>query len=133
MSILYSRPDWKGVRESTERLSFAEFVQLLSPEKLMLHDVWRTQVEQCMVNQISYHFVGRYESLEADTTAVLRMMNRSSEIFPTSWNSNSMQNTEYLASNYYTEQIRRKIEQLYAVDFEVFNYTKYNGNTRRKE
>jgi hypothetical protein len=118
--------------------SFDEFVQYLVDPKTKedgpFNPHWRPQFDLCRpCSVIDYDFIGHFESLYEDADFVLRSLlgpsSSSIAAFPTSdpdnMPSNRRQRSSQLAGKLFRtipEERRRKLKEIYRLDFEMFEY-----------
>lgn len=95
--------------------SFEAFIDDLTPEKISLDG--HTKEQYVMINLDQIDFIGRFENFEHDFKYVINKLNlqtRNIEHF------NHTKHEHY--TKYYTEEMRTKVQTLYARDLEIFGY-----------
>jgi hypothetical protein len=102
-------------------ISFKEFVESLAqadPATMDAH--WRPQTLLTAHAHIDYHFIGRFETFEADLTRVANRLNieHNLKFKPTPHRTDS----DKRANDYYTESLRKAVARIYRDDFKMFDY-----------
>jgi hypothetical protein len=105
-----------------ECLDFGRFVRAL-PDILFEDQHWRPQAIETAIEHIDYDFIGRFESLQADTN---RMMERYYPHFTErlSFDSPDRNRSEAKLPEYYEPQLIEIVAHCYAEDFDRFSYDK---------
>ncbi|KAM7163748.1 carbohydrate sulfotransferase 9-like [Macrochelys suwanniensis] len=115
-------------KNSTEKVTFPEFVNFILTKKQELLDVhWKPMFLLCDPCNIHYDIMGKFETLEQDSEHVLRNIGAPEDMhYPNFKTYSSEKRTsdditlEYLRK-LSSEQIE-KIKKLYQMDFALFNY-----------
>ena len=109
-------------RESMERLDFGRFVRAL-PDILLEDQHWRPQAVETAIDYIEYDFIGRFESLEADTN---RMMETYYPDFKDrlSFDSPARNRSEAKLFDYYEPELIEIVAHCFSCDFDRFSYDK---------
>uniref|UniRef100_A0A8C3S633 Carbohydrate sulfotransferase n=1 Tax=Chelydra serpentina TaxID=8475 RepID=A0A8C3S633_CHESE len=115
-------------KNSTEKVTFPEFVNFILTKKQELLDVhWKPMFLLCDPCNIHYDIMGKFETLEQDSEHVLRNIDAPEDMhYPNLKTYSSEKRTsdditlEYLRK-LSSEQIE-KIKKLYQMDFALFNY-----------
>ncbi|KAM9785839.1 carbohydrate sulfotransferase 11 isoform 2-T2 [Neosynchiropus ocellatus] len=124
------RPDPdKRALENGSDVTFLEFVQYLVDPRTQreepLNEHWERVHSLCHPCLIHYDVVGKYESLEPDTQAVLRLAGVEGAIqFPTSGKSTRTDGN--MAARFFKHVgpfYQKKLFNMYRMDFLLFNYT----------
>jgi hypothetical protein len=116
-AYMSTRPDLRSFVGMEEHDSFPRYLDLIAER---MHVQWEPQNRfltgedgSCLVD-----FVGRFERFEADTATVLGRLGLSGLNIP---HHNQSKRGPY--RSYYRDADRKKVEQLYAEDLEMFGYT----------
>ena len=118
---------YRKTGDSSGSLKFSEFARFLLDEKSRrrkeLDRHWRPQWELCLPCDIAYDFIGHYETLYDDATAVLSRIGIKSDLFPrdnATWRRAAARLNETMSV--LTTDIIDQLKELYAGDFELFGY-----------
>ncbi len=103
-------------------VSFQQFVEMISQQDIIkMNPHWRPQYYQTCQGVIQYDAIGKFESFPQDFSQIL------SQISPnfTDYFSNERRHQTFadsLLEKYYTTRLRDLVAELYAVDFQHFDY-----------
>ena len=104
------------------QVTFSEFVEVISSQKIFdMNPHWRPQYYQTFQDTIAYDYVGRYESFANDFGQVLSRIS-SGSIKRFAIENRHGTNADNKIPGFYTGDILRKVNTLFAIDFEHFNY-----------
>lgn len=123
-----ANPEPKALREGND-VSFQEFVQYLVDPRTQreepFNEHWERVHSLCHPCLIHYDVVGKYETLEPDAQAVLRLAGVEGTIkFPTS--GKSTRTDSNMAAHFFkhiSPFYQKKLFNLYRMDFLLFNYS----------
>lgn len=129
MPFLADLYDWGYVKSvdvaSAPRPSFRQFVdELAKMDPTVMNSHWRPQTLHCGVGEMPYDFIGRMENLERDAKHVLKVLNKTSEHFPTH-NEIEFQPSGAstpAAEELYTLDLMFKVRVIYQKDFSLLAY-----------
>ncbi|KAG7275902.1 hypothetical protein CRUP_009591 [Coryphaenoides rupestris] len=115
--------------EAGDDVSFAEFVYYLvdpaTQRQEPFNEHWERVHSLCHPCLIHYDVVGKYETLEQDSSYVLRLAGAEDQVeFPTS--AKSTRTTGDMAAEFFRDIkpfYQRKLYNLYRMDFLLFNYS----------
>ena len=106
-----------------EVVSFPEFVDAVcSQESAKMNSHWRAQVDQIMVKNINYDFIGRFEQLEDGFKHVMRTIYGIDN--PELTQSKNKTGSGTRLHEYYTDDLIDKIYTKFYDDFNAFEYSK---------
>ncbi len=111
------------------RLSFTHFIKyLLDPqteEENPFNEHWQQMYRLCHPCQIEYDFVGKLETLDADTEHLLKILGLDKYIhFPPGYENRTAVDWEREWFENISVADRRKLYSLYEADFRLFEYDK---------
>lgn len=123
-----ANPEAKALREGND-VSFQEFVQYLVDPRTQreepFNEHWERVHSLCHPCLIHYDVVGKYETLEPDAQAVLRLAGVEGTVkFPTS--GMSTRTDSNMAAHFFkhiSPFYQKKLFNLYRMDFLLFNYS----------
>ena len=85
---------------------------------------WTPQYDLCQPCDISYHFIGHYETLWYDGEQVLRRLGINSDIRFPRWTKNRTDSERYdSAFHSVGAEYMKRLRKLYSRDYEFFGYT----------
>ena len=105
-----------------EPIDFPLFVDVAcgqSPEHMDPH--WRVQYIHTCQAHIEYHKIGRFETLDEDFRSILNILSPNAASYLSTEQRHSTR-SEHKLRDYYTPELRAKVRQAYALDFEHFGY-----------
>jgi Sulfotransferase family len=121
---LVSRYFWSKDRQRLFDYSFDEFLRRLknrirlSERALWLEDALKPQLDRLTIRgAIALDFVGRFENLQSDFDLVCSRLRTEPRTLP---HVNKANHARY--ADYYSEENRKIVEQLYAIDIATFGY-----------
>ena len=107
--------------DSNHHITFEEFVGVIcDTPPLTLNPHWGVQYYQVFGQNIAYDFTGHFETFESDFQKVLQHIAIDFRYFRSA-KSHATRSSE-LASDLLTPELRRKIADVYKLDYEFFNY-----------
>jgi len=125
ISVMCSR--YRTTNDTSRRVKFSEFAEFLLDEKSrrreQLDRHWRPQWELCLPCDVTYDFIGHYETLYDDANVVLGRIGVKSSLFPrvnARWAGAPARRNETMSL--LTTDTMNKLKRLYAGDFEFFGY-----------
>ncbi|XP_063790701.1 carbohydrate sulfotransferase 12 [Pseudophryne corroboree] len=109
--------------------SFSQFIQYLldarTEEQKPFNEHWRQVYRLCHPCQIDYDFVGKLETLDEDTSLLLRQLNLDSLFqFPPSYRNRTASSWEEDWFSKIPLEWRQKLYKLFEPDFVLFGYPK---------
>ncbi len=110
------------IADLTHVVSFAEFVEVvcsLKPEAMNSH--WKPQVMQTLYNAVDFHFIGQFERLNDDFSAVRKRL-FGIEVGELPYSKNKTASSAKVES-YYTPGLQAKVAQKFESDFAAFGYS----------
>lgn len=123
-----TNPDKKSLRTG-EGVSFTEFVKYIlnnNPETADRH--WRRYDFLCHPCLIYYDYIGKFENLVSDSSALLRLLEVDDKVqFPYNKTSNYSVSTSALAKHFFRQlpsDLKTKLYEYYRDDFKLFGYSK---------
>jgi len=120
-----------GISLKQNKPTFREFVGAVQRQsKTAMNEHWALQSTLCETSTIVYDFIGRYETLELDSAAVLRKLGFSGqEVFPSQKQINFLgSGASSRVSEFYTQELKDLVYQVWREDFDQFGY-EYNSIT----
>lgn len=103
-------------------VSFAEFVRAVAEQPVSMMDPhWRVQYYQTFQPGLTFDFIGRFESFDADFRRVLLRLRADGESFLTREARHGGAADERLAE-FYTPELADLVRDKYRTDFEMFGY-----------
>lgn len=103
-------------------IDFATFVSCIEETPIsMMNAHWRPQYYQTLQDTIDYDVIGRLESLEEDMLRVGEMLSIDLAPYIKSWDLHHTGARDQL-EEFYTDDLRRRVAEIYAKDFEYFGY-----------
>ncbi|XP_068108024.1 carbohydrate sulfotransferase 8-like isoform X3 [Hyperolius riggenbachi] len=119
---------FRGHMNSSDPVSFKEFVQFITSQKPALLDVhWRPMYNLCDPCNINYDILGKFESLKQDSDYVLKVVGAPSGLkFPGIKKYNESRTDAKITAGYFSQLSLNLIQQLlelYKLDFTLFGYT----------
>lgn len=120
----YRQNPTKEELEKGDNVSFREFVRYLIDEKLggeSANEHWKPIYQLCFPCALNYSFIGKYETFEEDSQAVLTMIGAAHVQFPRSRPSQTLNRLK----RYFQQLSLTEIEslyRLYEIDFKLFGY-----------
>ncbi|XP_073994437.1 carbohydrate sulfotransferase 11 [Rhodnius prolixus] len=118
------RRKYNSTRSSAgDDVTFEEFISYLTQTRgAGLNEHWQAIHSLCSPCTISYDFVGKYETLTADSDFLLRAIGASQVVFPAA---PKMHTTSTHLSMYFRRlapAIIKELYQIYEMDFRLFSY-----------
>lgn len=104
-----------------EKVSFEQFVNALkNAEPITMDAHWRPQHLLTMPQHIQYDFIGKFENLCVDISTIASKLGITapSNIAKNPHKTNATKKVE----KYYTENLKKIVNQIYDQDFEIFDY-----------
>ncbi|KAE8587336.1 hypothetical protein XENTR_v10021935 [Xenopus tropicalis] len=117
---------------STERVSFEEFVRFIVSENPHYRDIhWMPMLELCNPCNIHYDIVGKFETITQDAAYVLRSIRAPKHLkYPDiKHHSNDSRTNDLISKNYFRslpKELFQKLINVYRLDFSMFEYNPYN-------
>ncbi|XP_027002443.1 carbohydrate sulfotransferase 11-like isoform X1 [Tachysurus fulvidraco] len=111
--------------ERGDDVSFSEFVRyLVDPGEEPFNEHWERVHSLCHPCLIHYNILGKYETLQQDSSYVLKLAGVDKVTFPSS--SKSARTTADVVASYFkniSTAYKKKLYNLYKLDFLLFNYS----------
>lgn len=116
----------KGDSGIDAHVSFSEFVEAISSQTIVeMNPHWRPQYYQTFQDLIEYDFIGRYENFTRDFEHVLARISPDNMLNPGVEARHGTDADDKIA-RYYTIELLQKVNELFAIDFNAFEYPKIN-------
>ncbi|KAB7497840.1 Carbohydrate sulfotransferase 11, partial [Armadillidium nasatum] len=119
----YSRNTSKNIPLTGNGMKFTEFLTyILSQNPQTLQEHWKSYFHLCHPCAMDYDFVGKYETLEADSNQILKNINAPPDLrFPPFKKSKTGEQLKQVI-NLIPKQLRKKLYNVYKLDFLLFDY-----------
>lgn len=119
----YRRKSYNATNSTGDDVTFEEFISYLTQSHgAGLNEHWQAIDSLCAPCSISYDFVGKYETLTADSDFLLRAVGASQVVFPAG---PKMHTTSTHLSMYFrrlSPATIKELYQIYEMDFRLFSY-----------
>lgn len=103
-------------------VSFDQFIHAIGKQSLRdMNPHWRPQYHQTLQGAIDYDFIGRYEDFTTDFQQVFSRLSRGA-LYDTVAETRHKTDANDQVSEYYTEELRNRVYQIYKIDFTHFDY-----------
>ncbi|XP_075048236.1 carbohydrate sulfotransferase 8-like [Mixophyes fleayi] len=122
------RSKFREDKNSTESVSFKEFVNFIANQKTSSLDIhWRPMHYLCDPCNINYDILGKFETLKVDSDYVLKVISAQPKIkYPTVKKYNESRTDSKISTNYFAQlplSLLQQLLKLYKLDFTLFGYT----------
>ncbi|XP_022084669.1 carbohydrate sulfotransferase 11-like isoform X2 [Acanthaster planci] len=122
-----------GSEAQEGNLTFREFVRYVSNRSAMANKHWTSMVHRCRPCQINYTFVGKIETIKADSRALFKLAKIDKLVsFPDAGGSSpTNSSTSKIIASYFAELSSTDINRLhkrYQWDFRIFGYNLEQGH-----
>jgi hypothetical protein len=112
-----------GERVPTDAISFDDFLTAIAKQPISAMDShWRPQYFQTFQENLSYDFIGRFETF-GDDFARLSSLLRSKRPLVLRREANHATHAAYHLNDFYSPSSERLVREIYDVDFKHFGYS----------
>ncbi|MDC0948380.1 sulfotransferase family protein [Gammaproteobacteria bacterium] len=113
----------RGVRPINQTISFAEFIELIAqqtPSQMDAH--WRRQYDQTSQNGFHFDTIGRFERLDEDWRTISEALQLPTFARNLVGERRHATGADEQLRQHYSTELVRKVREIYAIDFEAFDY-----------